>query len=770
MRRIVAWPLGLLLAIALFFTAVQVRAQEDFLEPEKAFVFSARMVEPRSLQLEFKVAPGYYLYRERLGFTPNPAQAVALGTPVLPDGEVKYDPTFEKNMEVYHRALQIQVPLPQAGEAFTLDVAYQGCADAGLCYPPMSHQLSMAPVRDGWTIVAHGADHGALAPVTSGQVDGAERAGVERGLKATISGFFKSSVNPTSPPTAAGVAGSASSQSAAAGGTGNSLPQPAAVNGTDANTAGREGLSASEGDVAGQGAVSEDNVGRGMSGLFSAGDLGLADAIGGLGVLQIALVFFGLGVLLALTPCVLPMVPILSALVVRDAAGAKTSRMRGLALAASYVAGMSVVYTALGVAAGLSGAGLAATLQNPWTLAVFALILAVLALATFGAFTLQIPPALQSRLSAAAARTPRGRMGGAALMGAISALIVGPCVAAPLAGALLYISQTGDVVLGALALFALAWGMGLPLLVVGASSTAWLPAAGPWMAGVNRLFGMLLLGTAWFILMPVLPISIQMAGWGFLLVVGGLMLLFAGGGLAPGVAPGTLRLFGRGLGVVLLLAGAAQVLGAMSGGRDLLSPLGHLSGVRTVSIAAGGSASNAVGPGYASSGGGTGAAGATGPAVGSGVPGAVGPAVGSGAPGAVGVAGAAEAIVGRVTKPVFQRVRTLAELEAAVAGSTRPVMLDFYADWCVSCHEMERFTFTDPRVARRMAGMTLLQADVTANNADDRALLKKFRLFGPPGIIFFDERGEPRTHPRVIGFQNAQRFAQSLDEALVAPR
>ncbi len=460
-----------------------------------------------------------------------------------------------------------------------------------------------------------------------------------------------------------------------------------------------------------------------MSSLFSAGDLGLADAMGGLGIVQIALVFFGLGVLLALTPCVLPMVPILSALVVRDAAGAKPSRLRGLALAASYVAGMSVVYTALGVAAGLSGASLAAALQNPWTLSVFALILAILALATFGAFTLQMPIALQSRLSAAAARTPRGRLGGAAVMGAISALIVGPCVAAPLAGALLYISQTGDVVLGALALFALAWGMGMPLLVVGASSTAWLPAAGPWMAGVNRLFGMLLLATAWFILMPVLPISVQMAGWGFLLVVGGLMLVSAGGRLAHGVAPGTLRLFGRGLGVVLLLAGAAQVLGALSGGRDLLSPLGHWADGRGASVSVGALASNAV-----------------------------------------------DRAAGPVSKPEFKRVRTIAELDAAIAGSDKPVMLDFYADWCVSCHEMERFTFTDARVAQRMAGMTLLQADVTANNADDRALLKKFRLFGPPGIIFFDERGEARTRPRVVGFQNAQRFAQSLDEALLVAR
>ena len=316
-------------------------------------------------------------------------------------------------------------------------------------------------------------------------------------------------------------------------------------------------------------------------------------------------------------------------------------------------------------------------------------------------------------------------------MGAVSALIVGPCVAAPLAGALLYISQTGDVVLGAAALFALAWGMGVPLLVVGASSTAWLPRTGPWMAGVNRLFGMLLLATAWFMVAPIVPAWMAMLGWGTLIIVAGVMLCAVG---HPGAAPvGTLRLFGRGIGVVLLLIGAAQVLGAASGGRDVLSPLGHWAApVASVS---------------------TGRTSAVGDLSEGGAPvGTIFNAASAGAPGAAGVA--------------FQRVRTNAELDAAIAASTKPVMLDFYADWCVSCHEMERFTFTDPVVAERMSRMTLLQVDVTANNTDDRALLKRFRLFGPPGIMFFDQQGQLLDAPRVIGFQNAAKFAASLEQAL----
>lgn len=667
MKKLCAWPLRLLMVFATLFAVMQAHAQEDFLDPEKAFVLSAVMKTPDTFEVHFKVAKGYYLYRERLGFTVKPEGAATIGAPELPQGEVKYDPTFEKNMEVYHQDITVSVPVAPGGDAFTLDVAYQGCADAGLCYPPMTHHYALAPANEGWTIVAQGLDGGEMTPVRSSAVSGA--------------------------------AGTSSSTALNARGSGSG----SAANSVDGKTS------------------------SGLSGLFSAGDLGLADAIGGLGAFKTAAVFFVLGILLALTPCVLPMIPILSAIVVRDGAGGKTSRLRGLTLAAAYVAGMSIVYTALGVAAGLSGVGLAAWLQKPWVLALFAGVLIVLALATFGAFTLQMPAAIQAKLSSRASRSGRGRVGSAAVMGAVSALIVGPCVAAPLAGALLYISQTGDVVLGAAALFAMAWGMGVPLLIVGASSTAWLPRTGPWMAGVNRLFGMLLLATAWFMLAPIVPASIAMLGWGSLAIVAGVMLFAVGNSGAGPV--GTLRLFGRGIGVVLLLIGAAQVLGAASGGRDVLSPLGHWAApVASVSGSAGAS--------------------------------------GSAAPGTDAATGAASTRSAGATGVAFQRVRSIAELDAAIAASTKPVMLDFYADWCVSCHEMERFTFTDPVVAERMSRMTLLQADVTANNTDDRALLKRFRLFGPPGIMFFDDQGQVRDTPRVIGFQNATKFAESLQQAL----
>ncbi|MDH0734245.1 protein-disulfide reductase DsbD [Achromobacter spanius] len=602
-----------LLATALLLLTWQAAAQAEaeFLEPEKAFVFSAQMAAPDTLELHYKVAPGYYMYRERFGITISPIGATTLGEAVYPKGEVKYDPTFEKDMEVFHKDVMIRVPVGAGGQPFTLTLTGQGCADAGLCYPPMDSSVKLTPVAGGYALA-----------------DGA---------------------------------------------------------GAQAAPAGSSG---------------------GLSALVKAGDTGLADALGGLGWAKTAGVFLVLGLLLAFTPCVLPMIPILSSIVLGGATQARPSRGRGLALAATYVLGMSVVYTALGVAAGLSGAGLAAWLQTPWILTLFAILLTVLALAMFDVFTFQMPSGVQAKLSERSSRVPGGRYTGALLMGALSALIVGPCVAAPLAGALLYISQTGDVVLGGSALFAMAWGMGVPLLIVGASSGALLPKAGPWMDGVKRLFGMLLLATAWWMLIPVVPTWVQMSGWAFLAVVSAVMLrafdaLPAGAGAA--------RMFGKGLGLLLALAAAAWLLGAASGGRDVLQPLSHLAARGDASV------STAVTKGELQ----------------------------------------------------FTRVRNNAELDALLAQSTQPVMLDFYADWCVSCREMERFTFTDPGVAQRMSAMLLVQADVTANNADDRALLKRFRLFGPPGIMFFEPGGKELPDARVVGFQDAKRFTESLDKVLV---
>src|SRR6266852_1968443 len=402
-------------------------------------------------------------------------------------------------------------------------------------------------------------------------------------------------------------------------------------------------------------------------------------------------VFFGAGLLLSFTPCVLPMIPILSGIIVGE--GRKVTRGRALLVSLAYVLGMAVTYTAIGIAAALSGNLLSAALQNAWILGAFASVFAVLALSMFGFYELQLPSGWQARLTEASHRLGGGHWGAVALMGMLSAAIVSPCVVAPLAGALLYIGQTRDAVLGGTALFSMAIGMGAPLVVVGVSGGMLLPKAGQWMRAVKQFFGVLLLAVAIWILSPVIPVALQMFLWAALLIGSGVFLRV----LEPlgKEASGWERL-GKMAGILALLLGAAQGIGALSGARDPLRPLAGL------------------------------------------------------------FAQSSEAPL------QFETVKTLADLDARLKTADKAVMLDFYADWCVSCKEMERFTFSDPQVRARLAGMTLLRADVTANNAEDKALLKRYRLFGPPGIVFFDAGGREIEGLRVIGYQPPERFLQSL--------
>jgi thiol:disulfide interchange protein DsbD len=414
---------------------------------------------------------------------------------------------------------------------------------------------------------------------------------------------------------------------------------------------------------------------------------------------QIAAAFLMFGLLLSLTPCVLPMVPILSSMIVGEG---NVSRSRGFLLALAYSLGMALVYTALGVAAGLAGEGLAAALQKPWVLVTFATLLCVLALSMFDVYQLQLPSAWQSRLSSAAGGLRGGRYVGVFVMGALSALIVGPCVAGPLAGALLYISQTHNVWLGGWALFTLAAGMSVPLLLTGLSAGSILPRAGGWMNHVKFMFGLLLLGTAVWIVSPVLPAQVVMVLWGSLAILGAVFLR-AFQSHAQAASPG--KMFANALGLALLVIGVCELAGAASSGNDALQPLAHL---RTASE----------------------------------VPAAQ-------------------------TKGIqFTRVRTLAELDQQLASAGQPVLLDVYADWCVACKEMERYTFSDRAVARRLQGVRLLQVDVTANSDADRAVLKRFGLFGPPGIVLFGADAQEIKGGRVYGYQAPLAFLNHLQRNL----
>ena len=456
------------------------------------------------------------------------------------------------------------------------------------------------------------------------------------------------------------------------------------------------------GDAASRPGIETGRAG-GLQAALQGSDIAVAAMFESGSFLLVLASFFGFGLLLAFTPCVLPMVPILSGIIVGDRAKdgnqvRNSGKGRAFALSLAYVLGMAVTYAVAGVLAGFSGSMLAAALQNPWVLSAFALIFVWLALSMFGFHDIQLPHALLQRLHGAHGRLTGGRLISVALMGLLSAVIVSPCVAAPLAGALLYIGQSGDFVLGGAALFVMALGMGVPLIVVGVSEGALLPRAGPWMHRVKRVFGALLLAVAILVVSPVLPLAAQMLAWAALLI-GSAVFLRATEALGHD-APAYARL-GKALGVMLLLAGASLVIGAAAGGRALLRPL----------------------------------------------------------------AGVFNASADAAAPLRFERVRSVAELDARIAAAGRPVMLDFYADWCVSCKEMERYTFSDREVRSRLDGWLLLQADVTANNDEDRALLRRFRLFGPPGIVFFDKEGREISGLRVIGYQPAARFLRTIEAA-----
>ncbi|MBT9456707.1 MAG: protein-disulfide reductase DsbD, partial [Burkholderiaceae bacterium] len=500
-------------------------AADDFLEPEQAFKLAVRALNPTTLEVSYAIAPGYYMYREQFKFE---AQGATVGTLDYPKGKVKFDETFQKEVETYRERFVLQVPVTPSGGAFKLAITGQGCADQGLCYPPQT-QVAELDLSDP-----------NAARITLVSADG-------------------------------------QSETAAAG--------PSSPGGE-----------ASQLDAALQ------------SGRFW----------------TVVGVFFVAGLLLSLTPCVLPMLPILSSIIV-GRSGASASRGRSFLLAVSYSLGMALIYTALGVAAGLAGEGLAAALQKPWVLGLFALALVGFSLSMFGVYELQLPQALTGGLSNASQRLPAGQFAGVFVMGGVSALIVSPCVAAPLAGALVYISQSRDVLLGGTALFALACGMSVPLLLLGASAGAWLPRTGAWMDGVKHFFGLLLLGVALWTVQPVLPAGLALALWGALLIGGAIVF----GLFEPAHVHGRPRLWLRKtVTAVAALFGLLQLIGAASGGHDPLQPLRHW----------------------------------------------------------VGIAGAASPASQQVA---FQRVRSVAELDAVLASAGRPVMLDFYADWCVSCKEME---------------------------------------------------------------------------------
>ncbi len=588
--------------------------EDEFLDPDIAFQVSTKQSNANTITSTWSVVEGYYLYKDKISVSPQDASQVSLGNMVLPEGKEKMDEYFGQIVSIDH-SFQADIPIQSiASSSGTVDliVKYQGCAKAGLCYPPITKYISVAWNNLGGT-------------------------------------------------------GTQSSSSATSGTTPSS-----AVNNASFQS-------------------EQDKI----ASTLASGKLWFT-----------VLTFFGLGLLLAFTPCVFPMIPILSSIIVGQGESISTSKAFSLSLI--YVLAMAVTYTVAGVVIGLSGENIQIWFQNPWVLSVFAGIFILLSLAMFGFYELQMPNSVQSKLNMISSNQQQGSYIGAGIMGFLSALIVGPCVTAPLIGALIYIANTGDALIGGIALFALSIGMGAPLLAIGTSAGKVLPKAGAWMDSVKAVFGVLLLALAIWLLERILPGEIVLLLSGALLIVSAIYL-GALDAIKEG-ASGWSKLW-KGLGLISLVYGAILVIGATSGGQSLLQPL---QGISTPQVAS--------------------------------------------------------SIYGNNSRDshslAFKQVKGIDGLNAAIQQAVqagKPIMLDFYADWCISCKEMESFTFSDANVQLSLDNFVMLQSDVTDNDEADQALLKELGLFGPPAILFYSKSGNELRNYRVVGYMDAPKFSSHIE-------
>ncbi|MFH6567369.1 protein-disulfide reductase DsbD [Pseudomonas kulmbachensis] len=569
MRLLLSLLLMCLVGVAQAQTANNPFAQPDFLPVNKAFVFSAEPLPSGETRLQWKIADTYYLYQKRFKFDGlDPAK-----NPVLPQG-LEHSDEFFGATQVYRDSVAIVIP---AGASGQVKVSWQGCADAGLCYPPQSQTVDL----------------------------------------------------------------------------GGAQPMAAQDQAQD------QSLAAS---------LQQRSLGWSL------------------------LLFFGLGLLLAFTPCSLPMLPILAGLVV----GSGATAGRGFAVAGSYVISMALVYAGLGVLAALLGANLQALLQQPWLLGSFAALFVVLALPMFGFFELQLPAGLRDRLESAGRGRKGGSLIGAGILGALSGLLVGPCMTAPLAGALLYIAQSGNALEGGLVLFVMGLGIGVPLLLLVTVGSRFLPKPGAWMNLMKGLFGFLFLGTALLLVRPVLDESLWIGLWGVLLIILGCSLWQQAQTFLRAKA-----LFNP-LSLLAGLWGCLLLVGAAGGSTELWQPLQ----VYTAKTVAGSSSAS-------------------------------------------------------TAHDAFITIKDPTSLDRELASAKADgqwVMLDYYADWCVSCKVMEKQVFAKPQVMDALQGVRLLRLDVTADNVASRELLSRYQVPGPPSFVWIGPNGVERRGQRITGEVNAQTF------------
>lgn len=580
-------------------------SDDGFLPVDEALPFSFTN-SANGVVLSWDIAPEHYLYKDRVTVT-TATNGVVIEPPVFSAPGTETEDEFFGKMTVFYDPVNanVAVTLPEGLREAQLKVAWQGCAKAGLCYPPQT--------RDVLYYAGNNED--------------------------------------------------------AAGSPINTSSNTSAFNGTvDSNSA------------------------SGLAGFLAEQSLAV-----------VALVFLTLGLGLTFTPCVLPMVPIISALV--SSRNTQTTS-HAVLLSISYVLGMALTYAAAGVITGLLGASfnLQAQLQSPWVLGTFAALFAVFSLAMFNVFDLQLPRFIRDRLNAASENLTGGRLASTFSIGAVSALIVSPCVSAPLAGSLLYISTTQDAVAGGIALFALGLGMGIPLILVAVGGRKYLPSSGPWMNVVKAFYGVMLLAVAVWLIERLAPAWVALTLWGLLAAITGVQL-----GAFDGAKPGWQRTW-KGLGIVMFAYGLALLVGAMAGANDPLRPLSP--------YAATGSTDGSVAPTHAN--------------------------------------------FLRLEKPadIQQQLK-----KAAISG--QPVLLDFYADWCISCKVMERNVFSDQEVIEALGPVVLLQIDMTDNTPEQQAFLDERGLFGPPAILFYQPNGQEARSFRILGEMNRDEFLQHLNKASV---
>jgi len=690
-----------------------------------------------AIEIDWAIEDGYYLYRNKLAFESNTA-GVELDAPRLPEGLAHEDEFFGKQ-QIYRGNFYVSIPYRIDGErpeSMELVIKSQGCWDGGLCYPPQAWTEPVELKRDKLKL-----DLGTVGQ--TGGLGGSEFVPVDEAFKPIIipvdgntvevsfritPGYYlykdKISVSTTSENVQLGRLDLPQGKIKVDEFFGESEVYFDDVFATLPLARATPESMELELEVSFQGCAegglcyppTTRTVSTTLPAATAVTDLAslpsrnepvteqakLAQVITGSSIWVTIGVFFVAGLGLAFTPCVLPMVPILSGIIAGE--GENVSSSRGFFLAFTYVMGMALVYTAAGVGAAAAGLQLQATFNQPWVLILFSGLFVILAFGMFGAFDLQMPNSIQSKLAGVSGNQKSGTAVGAFVMGALSALVVTACVAPALIAALTVMAQSGDMLRGGTALFAMSMGMGAPLLAVGAAQGKFLPKAGAWMVAVKSAFGFMFIGLAVWMLSRILPGSVTLALWAVLVFMAGVFM----GGLTTLTSDSPVaHKLGKGFGLLTILYGLLLFLGALTGGSNPLKPLASVS-------------------------------------FGGGV------------------------MVAEEKHLEFQRIKTVDDLDreiAAAAANGKTAMLDFYADWCVSCIEMEEYTFTDEAVQAALANTVLLQADVTANDEQDQELLQRFGVFGPPTIIFFGTDGQQRHGYEVVGYMKAVDFTDHVNLA-----